>query len=105
MAWTVKNLYISTVFNVNAFDPCENLSEPASENCDELINEQTKALNNGLTIVSFLNVGPRASAFDLFFNEQLLREFLQNINPDIDVSIRQTADFRNYEDYTSRNRI
>lgn len=107
-AWTVKDLYVSAVFNVNAWNECDlsilateaNPNDPNDDCVDNIY-----PTNDGLTIVSFLNVGPKASQFDLFYNEQLLREFLQNINPDIDVSIRQSADFRNDEDYISRNRI
>lgn len=102
-AWTVKDLYVSAVFNVNVWNECDLYDEDADAN--DKCADDIYPFNDGLTIVSFLNVGPKDSYFDLFYNEQLLREFLQNINPDIDVSIRQSADFRNNEDYTSRNRI
>lgn len=103
-AWTVKDLYVSAVFNVNAWNECElsilsTEANPANPN-DECV-DNIYPTNDGLTIVSFLNVGPKNQlGFDLFYNEKLLREFLQNINPDIDVSIRQSA--AGGEDYVSR---
>jgi hypothetical protein len=105
-AWTVRDLYVSAVFNVNAWNKCElsNLSTEANPNDpnDDCV-DNIYPTNDGLTIVSFLNVGPKDSLFHLFYDEKVLREFLQNINPDIDVSIRQSAQGSNGEDYVSRS--